>query len=417
MAKINMPYGNDVIELDVPAGHKLILPPKSVPLADTEEVFRQAFVPLTALAAHCHNIVIVVSDGTRSTGSHLWLPHLNGTLHAAGAREDEITFLVACGSHRPTTDAEKQTILGDELYGRYRIIDHDATDENVLVYVGTTASGTPVWINKLAQQADLLVVTGTSGLHYFAGYGGGAKSILPGISGWETIKTNHFRNFLGSRRNPLCRPANDLDNPLFRDMQEAARLVNIGFMVTTVLDSEENITGFFAGADWEEVARLGRRAVDAQFIAEDVCEPADLVIVSAGGEPFDKNIIQAHKALEFASFCLKPGGTMLGVVRCREGVGSPPILKYLPAKNLDEFYELMRADYHPHGQCAFAMREKCERFRMLLYTELEDDIVRAFGATKFTDPGLALKEACRVLKPGAQRLLVPHGHHVLPRNG
>jgi nickel-dependent lactate racemase len=186
-------------------------------------------------------------------------------------------------------------------------------------------------------------------------------------------------------------------------------------MVTTVLDSEENITGFFAGADWEEVARIARRAVDEQFIAEEACEPVDMVIVSAGGEPFDKNIIQAHKALEFASFCLKPGGTMLGLVRCREGVGSPPILKYLPVKTLDEFYELMQADYHPHGQCAFAMREKCERFRMMLCTELDDDIVKAFGAETFTDPNVALKEACRTLKPDAKILVVPHGHHVLPR--
>jgi nickel-dependent lactate racemase len=119
--------------------------------------------------------------------------------------------------------------------------------------------------------------------------------------------------------------------------------------------------------------------------------------------------------LEFASYCLKPGGTMLGVVRCREGVGSPPILKYLPAKSLDEFYDLMQADYHPHGQCAFAMREKCERFRMLLFTELEDDIVHTFGATRFTDPEAAVKEACRMLKPGAKILVVPHGHHVLSR--
>lgn len=416
MAEIRLPYGNEMVTLEMPLEHRLILPPKSIPLPDLEKVFDRAFAPLTKLAAHSHRIVIVVSDGTRSTGSHLWLPHLISALHAAGRHDDEITFLVACGSHRPTTDAEKQKILGDELYGRFRIVDHDAKDESGLAQVGTTSSGTPVWINKLALESDLLIVTGTSGLHYFAGYGGGAKSILPGISGWETIKANHFRNFLGRRRNPLCRPANDLDNPLFRDMQEAARLVNIGFMVTTVLDSEENITGFFAGADWEEVARLARRAVDEQFIATESCELADLVIVSAGGEPFDKNIIQAHKALEFASYCLKPGGTMLGLVRCREGIGSPPILKYLPAKTLDEFYELMREDYHPHGQCAFAMREKCERFRMMLCTELEDDIVKAFGAEKFTDPNLALKEACRTLAPGAKILLVPHGHHVLPRN-
>jgi len=412
---IKLPYGDQEVNLDVPSGFKLILPPPTSPLDDLSKVFTQGFANLTEIATRKHRIVIVVSDGTRTTGSHLWLPHLIRALNVAGVHDDAITFLVACGSHRPTTDAEKQKMLGDELYSRFRVIDHDAKDEGALGYVGSTISGTPVWINKLALEVDLLIVTGTSGLHYFAGYGGGAKSILPGITSWETIKTNHFRNFLGSRRDPHCRPANDLDNPLFRDMQEAARLVNIGFMITTVLDSEENITGFFAGTDWEEVARLGRRAVDEQFIAEEACEPADLIIVSAGGEPFDKNIIQAHKALEFASYCLKPGGTMLGLVCCHEGVGSPPILKYLPAKNLDEFYELMRADYHPHGQCAFAMREKCERFRMMLCTELEDDIVKALGAEKFTDPDLAIKEACRTLKPDAKILVVPHGHHVLPR--
>ncbi len=417
MTELKLPYGNVMVTLELPLEHRLLLPSKSVPLHDMSQVFARAFAPLTTIAAQSHNIVIVVSDGTRATGSHLWLPYLIRALHAAGRRDDQITFLVACGSHRPTTDAEKQKILGDELYGLYRVIDHDAKNENSLAQVGNTASGTPVWLNKLALEADLLIVTGTSGLHYFAGYGGGAKSILPGISSWETIKANHFRNFLGARRNPRCRPANDTDNPLFADMQQAARLVNLGFMVTTVLDNEENITGFFAGSDWEEVARLARRAVDEQFIAAEVCEPADLVIVSAGGEPFDKNIIQAHKALEFASYCLKPGGTMLGLMRCREGVGSPPILKYLPARSLDEFYELMRADYHPHGQCAFAMREKCERFRMMLCTELDDNIVKAFGAEKFTDANVALKEACRTLAPGAKILVVPHGHHVLPRTG
>lgn len=415
LSSYTIPYGSGSLSFSCETNLRLLQSHNQPQRIDFSLLASQLFAALKAMVKEKSVVTIVVSDGTRNTASQIWLPVLIETLVQSGLDTHNIRFLVACGSHRPPTEPEHKRILGESIYGHFTVIDHDARDGANLVSVGRTDFGTPVEVNRLAVECDLLIITGVSSMHYFAGFGGGAKSILPGISSWESIKANHFLYFQNQHRNPLCRAANDRDNPIFLDMQQAARMLPISFMVNTTTDSKGELSGLFAGTDWEVVAADARRMVEKQYFTEPIGSQGDWVIVSSGGEPYDLNLIQAHKAIEFASYAVKPGGTILAFVQCREGIGSPQVLSYLKSSNLDEFYLLMKDDYHPHGQCAFAMQEKCERFRVILCTDLQDEIVKAFGAEKILKPQEAINRALEGFPIDALGYLIPHGHHTLPR--
>ena len=359
-------------------------------------------------------VVIVTSDITRPTGSEVYLPLLVARLNAAGVRDRDIEIVIALGIHRKQTQAEQKRIVG-ELYGRIRVTDHDCDDPGALVYLGDTSRGIPVELNRSVALADRLILTGAVTYHYFAGFGGGRKSLLPGVSSRRSCLASHFallNQGEGSGKHPKAVTGVLEGNPVHEAMLEACALRPPDFILNTVLTPDKRILAVFTG-DWREAHSAGCRFY-AQLFSYPIREKADLVVVSCGGFPKDINLIQAHKSMEYASRALKPGGVMLLLAECRDGYGNATFFDWFRYPTCGLLESALRKRYEINGQTAWSVKEKAERFRIVLVSKLAPEEVCAMGMIPAQTVGHALDLALPMLPEGFTAYLIPEGGTVLP---
>jgi lactate racemase len=362
-------------------------------------------------------VVIVTSDVTRPTGSDVYLPLLVSRLNAAGIRDDDIEIVIALGIHRKQSEAEHRKIVG-ELYGRITVLDHDCDDPGGLVYLGDSASGIPIELNRRVAEAQRLILTGAVTFHYFAGFGGGRKSMLPGVASRRSCMASHFallNRGEGSGRNRHAVTGNLAGNPVHEAMEEACALRPPDFILNTVLTPEKDILAVFAG-DWRAAHEAGCRFY-ADTFSYPIPERGDLVVVSCGGFPKDINLIQAHKSMEYASRALKPGGVMILLAECRDGYGNATFFDWFRFASCAELESALRKRYEINGQTAWSVKEKAERFRIFLVSELPPEEVTAMGMTPARTPQQALDLALPLLPEQYRAYLIPEGGVVLPVAG
>ena len=359
-------------------------------------------------------VVIVTSDITRPTGSEIYLPILVERLNRAGVRDRDIEIIIALGIHRKQTETEQRRIVG-ELYGRIRVSDHDCDAPGALAYLGETAGGIPVEVNRSVAEADRLILTGAVTFHYFAGFGGGRKSLLPGVSSRKSCMASHFallNNGEGSGKNPKAVTGNLEGNPVHEAMLEACAMRPPDFILNTVLTPDKRILAAFAG-DWREAHLAGCRFY-ARAFSYPIPVQADLVVVSCGGFPKDINLIQAHKSMEYASRALKPGGVMVLFAECRDGYGNATFFNWFRFASCGELESALRKRYEINGQTAWSVKEKAERFRIVLVSKLPPAEVSAMGMIPAHTPQQALDLALPLLPEGFTAYLIPEGGTVLP---
>jgi nickel-dependent lactate racemase len=365
--------------------------------------------PLPDRVASCDRVLVVVPDATRASGSALVAQMLFAELGRRGIPDSRITFLVGAGTHRPPTAEEIVRIVGPEVARRACVEHHDAFDSSSHSKVGTTSRGTPVEINKRLLETDVLVLTGAIGLHYFAGFSGGRKAILPACASDRAIQANHL---LGFDRSTLQRAAGvesgRLDgNPVSEDMEEAAATVGATYTVMTVVDAANRITAVYGG-DLREAHRRGC----AEYLAAHsvrVSDKRSMVVVSCGGAPRDINMIQSHKALEHARVVLEDGGDLILLAECADGLGRADFLDWFIPGGSRAMAERLVENYKINGQTAWGIRWKSERYRVHLVSALPPDHVRRMGMI----PHASLDEALGSSGTGPGYLL-PHGLGTLP---
>ncbi|MTK11324.1 MAG: nickel-dependent lactate racemase, partial [Clostridiaceae bacterium] len=255
------------------------------------------------------NVVIVTSDITRPMPSKIVLPVVIEELNSAGIKDENITIVFALGSHRAHTEDEKKYLVGEEIYKRIKCIDSNSTE---YVHLGITANGTPVDINKEVAEADRRICLGNIEYHYFAGYSGGAKAIMPGVSTRAAIQANHSRMV-----EEEARTENIHTNPVRIDIDAVEKFVPIDFIVNVVLDSSKKIIKAVAG-HYIDAHREGCRFLDS-FYKINIKEKADIVITTPGGYPKDLNLYQAQKALDNSKHAVKDGGIIILVASFKEG--------------------------------------------------------------------------------------------------
>jgi len=314
-------------------------------------------------------VAIVVSDYTRSTKADLFLPVLVDELNEAGIQDKDIFIVFGNGTHSLHTREKQEQIVGKEIANRIQMFDHDCHDETNLISLGKTSRGTPLKVNKKVYEADRKILTGSITYHYFAGFSGGRKAILPGISGFETIQTNHRMSML-----PECTTAALDDNPLSLDMEEAAKMVKPDFILNTVLNENKEICGVFAG---ELIAahRAGCQFID-EYAMVRINQKADLVIAAAGGGGMDLNYVQSHKAMENASFALKEGGVMILLAEAAEGFPSEVYLKYINLGSAKSIHDELERNFTIPGHTVYATFCKSEKFKIIWVTKLPKEIVK-----------------------------------------
>jgi nickel-dependent lactate racemase len=362
-------------------------------------------------------VVIVTSDITRPTGSDLYLPLLVSRLNTAGIKDSDIEIVIALGIHRKQTEAELKRIVGS-LYGRIKVTNHDCDDPDHLVYLGETRRGVPVELNSRVVQANRLILTGAITFHYFAGFGGGRKSMLPGVASRRSCMASHFallNEGNGSGRNPQGVAGQLVGNPVHEAMLEACGMRAPDFILNTILTPDKRIRAVFSG-DWRAAHLEGCHRFAALFECP-ITTKSDLVVVSCGGFPKDINLIQAHKSMEYASRALKPGGVMILLAECRDGLGNATFFNWFSYLTCGELEEALRARYEINGQTAWSLKEKALRFRIVLVSLLAPEEVTTMGMI----PAQTLQQAFELARPmlpeNFSAYLIPEGGSVLPVPG
>ena len=331
MKTVKMKLGTGYADVSVPEENLLGILVKEVPpsaMTEDEVVLDALAHPvgtprLRELVKPGNTVCIVISDVTRAwQRMSVYLPHIVKELNDAGIEDKQIRFLSALGYHRKHTPEEHAKLLGPELLRRFQIIDHDCLDKGNLVHVGTTSRGTPVIINRIAAEADRLVLTGCCTYHPWVGWGGGKKSILPGISSIESIQKNHLMTMdEQGRQRPEVASGNIKDNPIHLDMLEVALIVKPAFMFNVIMGHDGKIARAVCG-DTIAAHDVGRGIVDELYEVP-IQELADITISSQGGYPKDIDVCQTGKGIYHTQAATKPGGWIIILSDCTEGIGPP----------------------------------------------------------------------------------------------
>jgi lactate racemase len=416
---IDLKCGDKSFPMELPPERILsvLLPRTGAPAGEPVELVERALDDCQAALSRFQpgeRVVIVTSDVTRPTGSEVYLPLLVSRLNAAGIRDQDIEIVIALGIHRKQTEAEHRRIVGD-LYGRIRVTDHDCDDPGALVYLGDTARGIPVELNRSVAEAGRLILTGAVTFHYFAGFGGGRKSMLPGVSSRKSCMASHFALLNkgdGNGKNPKAVTGNLEGNPVHEAMLEACGMRPPDFILNTVLAPDKRILAVFAG-DWR-LAHLAGCRFYADAFSYPIAVQGDLVVVSCGGYPKDINLIQAHKSMEYASRALKPGGVMILLAECRDGYGNATFFNWFRFAGCGELESALRKRYEINGQTAWSVKEKAQRYRIVLVSQLPPEEVCAMGMIPARTLKQALDLALPMLPEDFQAYLIPEGGSVLP---
>ena len=350
-------------------------------------------------------IAIVTSDITRPMPTSKVMPALLDELYAGGVRREDVTLVFALGSHRTQTDDEKRRLAGERAWNEIRCVDSDPND---CVSFGTTSRGTPVDITRVVAEADRRICLGNIEYHYFAGYSGGAKAIMPGVSTRAAIQANHSRMV-----QPECCAGALETNPLRMDIEEAAAMVGVDFILNVVLSEHKEILKAVAG-DVTQAHRAGCRFLDRLYRKE-LTEAADIVIVSQGGAPKDLNLYQTQKALDNAKHAVKPGGVIILIGSCREGLGERTFEEWMTtAPTAHSLIERIGREFRLGGHKAAAIAMVLEKAEVDLVSELDDDFVRSIFLTPQPSAQIALDRAFLKLGPDATVLAMPYGGSTLP---
>lgn len=351
-------------------------------------------------------IAVITSDITRPMPTWKVMPALLDELYAAGVKKEDITLVFALGSHRKQTDEEKRHLAGDRAFEEINCVDSDPTD---CVHMGVTKAGTPVDITRAVAEADRRVCLGNIEYHYFAGYSGGYKAIMPGVSTRGAIQSNHSMMVRDDAR------AGRLEgNSVRADIEEAGRIVGCDFIVNVVLSEGKEIIKAVAG-DPVKAHRAGCAFLDTIYLKE-LPEAADIVLVSQGGAPKDLNLYQTQKALDNARHAVKQGGVIVLIGSCREGLGERVFEEWMTTSPSPEYMiERIGRDFQLGGHKAAAIAMTLQKAEIYLVSDLKDDFVRKIFLTPQPSAQAALDKAFEKLGPNATVLAMPFGGSTLPR--
>lgn len=406
-------FGKRKITLDIPDSNLIsILKPNKVPVhySENDLVIKSLNKPigtkkLRELVMPGNKVVIVTSDITRPLPSYKVIPPVLNELNAGGVRDEDITVVFALGSHRKHSREEMRMLVGDEVFERVRCIDAVSDD---YIHLGTTKRGTPVDVFRPVAQADVRVCIGNIEYHYFAGYSGGAKAIMPGVSTRAAIQSNHSLMVQESA------VAGCLDgNPVREDIEEVVRFCPIDFIVNVVLNEKKEIIHCVSG-HYIDAHRAGCVFLDKLYKVS-IPRKADIVVVGAGGFPKDINMYQAQKALDNAKHAVKDGGIIIWIASCKAGLGESVFEKWmLEHKKSQDMIEHIQRDFQLGGHKAAAIAMVLQKAKVFMVSELNDELVKSIHLIPYQDAANALNDAVAEMGSEAKIVAMPYGGSTLP---
>lgn len=420
---VQFPYGKSKVEIRLPQKDSRVLIPKDPPAVqdETHEIQKALSKPVSSctigeiVRPHDH-VALIVSDITRPVPNRKIVPPILRELKKASVSKDRITIVVATGMHRSNTKAELELMLGKEVLRKVRVVNHNAFDEENLVYVGKTSKTTPLSINKLVFDADVKILTGYIEPHEFAGFTGGRKSILPGVSGIDTIDKNHSPAMLF---HPKARIGILKGNPIHEDMVDAAKMVGVDFIINVVLNSKKKIVKAVAG-DLINAHLAGVKFYE-KYGRMEIGEPADIVIASSG-YPLDINLYQSVKSLVAAEAYVKENGVIILLAKCAEGVGHYSFFECLrrstsPDNMLENIEKLVETNMHiaelDHCYLLARILRRCKVI-VVSPNPLVREINEKLMATA-KSPVAALNMALKLMGESSSIIAIPHATRTIPK--
>lgn len=410
---LQLPFGHSQLDVGVSTFNLLgvFVPRRGTEVPDEAALLRDALahpigtLRLRDLAQAGQKVVVVTSDLTRPCPSRRLLPSVLEELAAVGVSERDVTIVMALGLHRSMTEAELEASVGPEVYRRVRVINHDPADT---VRLGVTSVGTPVEIFCPVVEADFRVCLGNLELHYFAGYSGGAKAVFPGCASKATVQANHAMMV-----HPEAGTGRLEGNPVRADIEEGVAMLGVDFILNVVVNGQHRIVGAVAG-EVTDAHRVGCELVKQRGMVP-IPKLADIVLVSAGGYPKDVNLYQAQKALDNAAYAVRPGGAIILVAECGEGMGNQTFENWMrEARSPDELLDRIQQEFIVGGHKAAAIASVLKRARVYLVSRLSDELVRCCGLVPFKDLREAFKAAIDEMGQKANLIVMPQGGAVLP---
>lgn len=417
MVDVWLPYGKTNVCVRVPARNLLgTIEPKEQPgVADAKsEISRALRMPigsnkLSEIAKPESTVAIVVDDATRHTPSQIMLGPVLEELHISGVRDENITIIFGCGTHRQVKSEEASNIIGEEVFSKIKSVSHDCKAQDLTEVGSTKTHGNKIKLNRIFAQANIKVLLGDVNFHYYAGYGGGRKSVVPAVAGEETIKQNH-----GLLLNPNSKTGTLTGNPVHEDMTEAAKLANVNFILNVVTNSKGEIVKAFAG-DLEKAFLEAVSTVDSMYRII-VDRRADIVVVSPGGHPADMNLFQSYKAVDNAMEAVKRGGVIILVAECPEGHGNQVFYEWMIRfGELKTVEREIKRNFVLGGHKAYYLLKALQNHQIILVSSMPDyyatNIFKLKTARAVND---ALNEAFNLVGRNARVLAMPYGNYTLP---
>ena len=409
-------YGRDTVRFNLDsawvAGELCIrdYPPLRSPSQEIREAIRNPIQsrPLREIVKPGQTVVFLANDSTRVANSHVFMPILLDELNSAGIPDKDMFIFFALGDHRPLDEPEMTSLVGADTARRVRMFNPDCKEPSQFQFLGTTSRGTPVRFHKQVMEADHVICTGSIVYHWFAGFGGGRKALLPGVAAYDTICRNHAL---------MLEPGAEMGklhgNPVYEDQIEATEMLRPSFLLNVVLNEKKEFLRIFAG-DYIQ-AHLQACEFVEQIYGTEIPEPDDLVIASCGGYPKDINVYQLQKTMDNAWLAVRQGGVVLILGECCEGVGSEEYLKWMKEYKTPERIEKeIRANFLVGAHKAYAVTRLLKKAEFILVSGLDPALARTllFTPAKNMDEALAL--AREKVGPRPRVILMPQGSLTVP---
>lgn len=421
-------YGNEKISCEINEDDIIYnVEPKDIKIIENieEEILKVLNNPIGTISLReilqpGEKICIIVSDITRGyVKTSTFLIHIVNYINDLGIPDNDIFIVIALGTHRKAPEEEKKILVGDEVYSRIKVYNHEAIDKKELVYLGETSRKTPLFLNKRVYEADRIILTGGIKLHPLAGFGGGAKGILPGVMGEETIQYNHKLNLLKADKVSNLDPdvlnygLNKIeDNDVRQDMIEACDKLGVDFIFNVVPDSDGNFIKFVAGhylKAWVEGCEVYRKTYRAR-----IKEKCDIMITSAGGEKYDINLYQSIKAAANNLLATEKDGVIILITYLKEGLGGEVFKKALEIDDLQTIDKMRREKYVHAVNLAYTTLYTAKHRTVILISSLDDEVVKKLHMIPCHDLNEAIKLAYKITNKEHPKItLLPHGINAL----
>ena len=420
--KVNLAYGQGQLTVDLPDDRATVIEPSHNPgLPDERSAVIGALQkpisarPIRELIKSTDRVCIAFTDLTRATPNERIIPwlleHLQGVVPGRN-----ITLLNQLGTHRPNTRAELEKMLTPKVTANYRALNHEPENPDALVQLGTTRDGTPALLNRHLAEADVRIITGFIEPHFFAGFSGGPKGIMPGCAGLKTVMSNHGAKNIGD---PRAAFGVTEGNPLWEELRDIALRIGPSFLLNVSLNEQKQITGVFAG-DLLAAHKAGCEFVRASAMQK-VKSPFEIVVTTNSGYPLDLSLYQGVKGMSAAARIIQERGTIILACECREGVpADSPLDKLLRSASSPEEILAMLATpgfVRPEQWQAQIQALIQRKATVLVYSSLPAEVIQACHLTPCGDIGAAVKERLQQLGPQARVAVLPQGPLTIPYLG